>query len=229
MGWYARQGMDLLELLDRPTYTVTEVARWARTTPQTARRWMDGYQHHGDRWSEPVTSRRREAPFLSFEDLIEVAIVAAIRREHISMARIRRAADYAQEVLGVDRPLVALRLKTDGRELFLHDAVVRAGYTNLTRFGQVAAPIIEDVLRDVEYEAETASRWWPIGQHARILIDPRVNFGRPIVADLGVRTETLLDRWAGGDTIESLAGEFRATPALIERALQFENRALSAA
>jgi len=31
--------------LTRPMYTAAEAARWARTTPQTARRWVAGYRY----------------------------------------------------------------------------------------------------------------------------------------------------------------------------------------
>jgi uncharacterized protein (DUF433 family) len=223
-GLYPVAKMEVQAVIWRPTYLVSDAARWADTTPQTARRWIAGYRHHGDRWSAPVTARRNAETFLSFEDLVEVAVVAAIRRAKVSMPRIRQAVDFAHRELGVDRPLVAYRFKTDGRELFIGDPAVRQGYTNLNRFGQIAMRTIEAVLRDVDYEAELAARWWPVGRDIPILIDPRVNFGRPIVADIGVRTETLYGRWAGGDTIASLAGEFGTTPDVVELALRFENR-----
>ena len=222
---YSQRVTDLEVILNRPTYTIADAARWAKTHPQNARRWIAGYAHHGDRWSPAVTTWTGSEAFLSFEDLVEVAVVAAIRRAGISMPKIRLATDYATAELRVDRPLVALKFKSDGRDLFISDLAVRHGYTNMTRFGQIAMPIIEAVLRDVDYEAELATRWWPVGRNGRIVVDPRVNFGRPILAGVGVRTETILDRWTGGDTIPELAEEFAAPPDLIEQALRFENPA----
>ncbi len=221
-GLYPFGGMDLAQLLQRPTYTVPDAARWAETTRQTARRWIAGYHHHGDRWSAPVTARRGDDAFLSFEDLVEVAVVAAIRRQHISMGTIRQAVGFAKGVLDVERPLVTLQFKHDGRQLFLGGKAVHEGYTNLNRFGQLAMATIEDVLKDVDYEADLASSWWPIGREQGIIVDPRVNFGRPVIASLGVRTESLADRWSAGDSIVSLADEYNAPQELIERAVRFE-------
>ena len=208
-------------------YTAAEVARWAKTSPQTARRWIAGYSFSstsGKRWSPPVTSKRGDDAFLSFEDLVEVAAVAAVRRTGVSMAKIRAAVDYLTSQLGIDRPLLSEKLHTDGRELFLRDEATAPHYTNLTRLGQVAFSYLQEVLREVDYEQEIAIRWWPAGREMGVLVDPRVNFGRPIIATIGVRTETLVDRFVAGLSVEDIADEYRTDPGIIQHAVRFENR-----
>jgi uncharacterized protein (DUF433 family) len=203
-------------------YTAAEVARWAQTSPQTARRWRAGYQFEstsGKRWSPPVTAARSDEPYLSFEDLVEIAAVAAVRREGVSMQRLRVALRYATTQLGIERPLLSERFKTDGLDLFAQ------GGTNFNRFGQMVWPFVEDVLKDIDYGQDLfAVRWWPAGRETEVLVDPQVNFGRPIIVSLGVRTETLVDRFVAGLSVEDVAQEYTTSPALVQQAVRFENR-----
>lgn len=230
MAVVACVAMDALaDARRRPMYTAAEVARWARTTPQTARRWISGYSYRSgqmERWSPPVARRAPDEPFLTFENVIEIAAVAALRRAGLSMQRIRADVDFARRELGIGRPLLSERFRTDGRELFLRDAATHPHWTNLSRSGQVAWSYLEEVLREVDYAEDLlARRWWPVGRDEGVVVDPLVNFGRPVVAIVGVRTETLLDRWVAGVTLEELAGEYGVTPGAIERAVRFENKA----
>lgn len=229
---------ELLVALERPMYTPAEVARWANTTPQTARRWVSGYRfatRSGELvWSPPVT-QREGLDYLTFQDLVEVAVVAAARRAGVSMPKIRRAVEYARSVLQVPRPLLSLRFKTDGHNLFLRDRATDPHFTVASEFGQLAWEHIASVLRDIDYyrvipAAEpVAAAWWPRGRQAGIVLDPLVNFGRPIVAELGVRTETLIDRFQAGMGIAEIAESYGTRPDVVEEVLRFEGRFPAAA
>jgi uncharacterized protein (DUF433 family) len=223
------RGMNALdEARQRPMHTAAEVARWARTTPQTARRWITGYTYNsgsGQRWSPPVARPRSDEPFLTFEHVVEIAAVAALRRAGLSMQRIRADIEFARRELDIEHPLLSERFLTDGRELFLRDKATHPHFTNLSRVGQLAWSELEAVLRELDYAEDLlAQRWWPAGRDVGVVVDPLVNFGRPVVAIVGVRTETLGDRWAAGVTLAELAAEYRINTAVVERAVQFENR-----
>jgi uncharacterized protein (DUF433 family) len=221
-------GALTLGSMTRPAYTVAEAARWARTTPTTARRWVAGYAHKGSMglpsWSPPLTGKAADQPYLTFEDLIEIAAVSAARESRMPLQRIRQAIDFAVVELKIARPLLSERLLTDGRALYILEAKSSPQYVNLNRFGQLAWKPIEDVLKTIEYDNGVAARWWPRGKGIEILVDPEVNFGRPVLAPLGVRTETLVDRFDAGDDIDDLAEEYSTGAGLIQEALRFENR-----
>jgi uncharacterized protein (DUF433 family) len=208
-------------------YSASEIARWAKTTPQTARRWLVGYyfpSNAGRRWSPAVTAPQGKDNLWSFEDLIEVAAVAAARREGVPMPRIRKAVEYAVERLDIARPLLSERWRTDGHDLFaLED-------TNFSRMGQRVWSFAAEALRDVEYGNDLlVAKWWPAGKDTGVLVDPQVNFGRPIVASIGVRTETIADRFYAGATMEDVGAEYDISALLVQEAVRFENRAAAVA
>src|SRR5665647_2768617 len=76
-----------------PLYSLTDVARYSRAQHQLVRRLYLGYRD-GDVVRSPLLTATeaidRPAP-LSFEDLIETALIAALRARRISLQAIREA------------------------------------------------------------------------------------------------------------------------------------------
>lgn len=62
------------------------------------------------------------------------------------------------------------------------------------------------------------------GQPRVIVIDPRVRFGRPVVAGRGVPTDSLFDRYRAGDSAADLAEDYGVTTEEVDEAVRFEAR-----
>jgi uncharacterized protein (DUF433 family) len=58
-----------------------------------------------------------------------------------------------------------------------------------------------------------------------VVIDPRISFGRPVVAGSGITASILAQRLDAGETIEHLAHDYGIDAALIEDAIVFERAA----
>ncbi|MDP3769093.1 MAG: DUF433 domain-containing protein, partial [Dehalococcoidia bacterium] len=55
-----------------------------------------------------------------------------------------------------------------------------------------------------------------------VVIDPRVGFGRPVLAGTGVTTLSIAERFDAGESIEDLAADYGRPPAEIEEAIRCE-------
>ena len=214
------------DVAERPTYSVAEAARYTGISSASVARWRAGYTyrtHVGPRHSGPLTGGPPSG-LLSFNELIEVAIVAAARHASVPMRAVRRAVEAAQLVYGVERPLVLMKFMHDGREIFIRE--LEAGgssrYVNLSRYGQVAWDHVRDVLRDLDYESGVALRWWPGGRATPIVIDPRISFGRPYVVRKGVSTDAIRGRFLAGESLELIVDDLDLTEDEAEAALRFE-------
>lgn len=218
---------------DQPTYTAAEAARYVGTTPQTVGRWRRGYSYTtrgGKKRSKRLTAGALTGP-LSFADLMEVAVVAAARKAHLSMATIRRAIATAEELYDFDRPLMQVKFKHDGREIFTHELEDDGSerIVNLSRRGQTAWKFIQDVLRDLDYDEDgTAYQWWPAGRAEPIVINPAVSFGRPYVYRRGVSTDAVLSRFRGGESLDEIADDYAMTVPEAEAALRYATLPLAA-
>jgi uncharacterized protein (DUF433 family) len=216
----------LIDEAERPTYTAAEAARYAGTSPQSVARWRAGYTYRtarGPRSSNPVTGGPPSG-LLSFNDLLEVAVVAGARKASVPMRAVRRAIDAARDVYLVERPLMLLRFMHDGRDLFVREleADGASRFVNLSRYGQVAWDHVRDVLKDLEYDDGVAVRWYPEGKSSPVVIDPSVSFGRPYIVHKGISTDVIRSRFLAHETLESIVEDFDLTRDEAEAALRFE-------
>ncbi len=211
------------ERLNTPAYAVSEAARYARTTVQTISNWQDrGHNKRG------AISDRARGSGLSYLQLIELGVVAAMRKSGVRLDRIKDARSYLAEEIGSEFPFAEYRFKTDGRHLFVdYDRI--AGSKNSQKLvvvsegGQLAwNQILSELLREFEYDSELnkVSAWRVAGYDSPVLIDPRVCFGAPQVG--GIATWTLRERWASGENLEDIADDYDLEPQFVRSALRFE-------
>lgn len=212
--------------LRRPLYTFAEADRLARVTRGTAQRWLTGYAY-----SRPGRARVVQPPVtpglgvdgaVSFTDLVEIVAIGRLKEQRFSLKAIRRIVENCQELLGVSRPLTALRFKTSGREVFVDqgDVLLEVGrHKRMRAWESVLRPFLETL----DYNADAvAARWWPLGRAVPILVDPEYAFGIPVIAGSGVRTEIILERSRAGDLADEIAADFNVSNLEVQRALQFE-------
>jgi uncharacterized protein (DUF433 family) len=179
----------------------------------------------GRRWSQAIISLpKNQRGFLSFTNLVEVHVLAAMRRKHaLKLDAIRKAVRYVHDALDVEHPLATEQFKTNGIDLF----VERLGkIINASREGQLGMKaVLTDSLARVEYDKRgRAVRLFPRLRREdapkSIVIDPRRAFGRPIIVGTTVPAADIRARFDGGDSVEELARDFDIRPQLIEDALR---------
>lgn len=213
-----------------PRYTFPEASRILHTPSPKLRRWSLGHHRiYRDRPTrdEPLITIDGTAELpLSFLNLIELRFLGSYR-SGAPLPAIRRALDYAAGHLGFKRPLLQLEFAVHGRELFLEYA--EGGnepyFVNATRRGQLAWPQSVDFLvKSLDYDkAEHAAyRWWPLGKARPVMLDTRLNAGRPSTAETGVRTDIIALRLRQGWSPDAVAHDLAARPNEIEAARELE-------
>jgi uncharacterized protein (DUF433 family) len=91
--------------------------------------------------------------------------------------------------------------------------------------------IIKDSLyAGIEYDAGTARRWYPEPRSRKVVIDPGVQFGHPVIEECGVPTASIYASYLAEDRDKALVARlFEITPRQIESAVRFEEKLLQAA
>jgi len=165
--------------------------------------------------------------WLSFRNLIEMAALRALRTEHeFKRSAVRTALDYAGQELGVTDLLASKDLYARSGELFIE----RYGqFINLNRAGQLGIQaVLQGLLRRIQWDKGLAVRFFPplpSRPEAKSVIDPRVSFGRPVLARLGVSTAVIVDRINAGEGAADLVKDYGATSEEIMDALAYERAA----
>lgn len=139
-----------------PAYTVAEAAALVRVPISTLKTWIHGEGASKKGLLVLPPSRPR---LLAFSHLVEAFVLAAIRRGHgVALQRVRKAIQYVQRELHVERPLIHAKFKTDGVDLFVDQW---GRLVNASKDGQVA---IARCAR-VKPQAGRLGPQWPRGPH----------------------------------------------------------------
>ena len=204
-----------------PAYRVAEAGRYAEVHPQTVSRW-----HLGNARTTAALPGRGKGNDLSYYQLVEVAFVATFRKLGVSLQRIRKARDYAAQVLKSEYPFAEHSWLTEGHHVLLElpETVGQAFANNLVvadANGQIGwKDVIGDRFHQFEYEDETALVWHLRGRENPVSIDPRISFGAPTVK--GIPTWALKGRWDAGERITEIQDDFGLDEYDVRHGLQFE-------
>ena len=232
---------------DLPAYTIAEAAHYLGVSGSTIRYWSVGRPPHTPLIKIPdlardsvvispqslfVSAASRTPALLSFLNLTELHVLAAIRRQHvISMPKIRKAIQYLVEKILPEgnrrHPLISADLETDKADLFIKQ------YGKLINIGQGGQVAMREILQAALQRIERDSDRIPIKLHpftradtadapTMITIEPGLSFGRPVISGTGIATEIVAERYKAGESIEELAQDYARPKAEIQEAVRCE-------
>ena len=104
-----------------PAYTKAEASRYLGIPHRTLHDWVSGRSDPSGRPRPLVSITEPSEHLLSFENMLELHVLAALRHVHgVRMRVIRNALDYLQIRFGVARPLIDEQMHTDGKTILVH-------------------------------------------------------------------------------------------------------------
>lgn len=226
-----------ISLYDDPAYRAAEAAHMLALPVGTLKAWGFGQDHHLEsgrrkQFRPLIDAADSKHKLLSFNNLCELHTLAAIRRHYrITMPAVRSALTYLQKQMSSHRPLLAAEFLTNGASLFIQHA---GTVIDVSHEGQASLSAdLERDLRRVERDARgIAVKLFPVtratpgvaDQPHFVVIDPKLAFGRPILANAGVTTSVIQDRFLAGDSPHEMAEDYCVDEADIWEALRFEQR-----
>jgi uncharacterized protein (DUF433 family) len=230
-----QRGAKNVDLRNEPAYALAEAARYLKLPVATLRSWVAGRPYPKaegvGRFQPLIHPPRKRPPTLSFWNLIEAHVLRSLRSDHgVSIRAVRQALSYAERALGIQRLLLRKELRTEAGKVFLD----RYGeLIELSASGQLAMrQLLEAHLMRVEWDDwQFPVRLYPFitieptSAEKPIAIDPKIAFGRPVVARAGVSTAAIAERIDAQETVAELAADYGLTAAEIEQAVLFERAA----
>ncbi len=231
----SRRKAAVVDPRDLAAYTLAEAARYLRLPAATLRSWVLGRQYPttegANRFHPLIEPASRRPPLLSFSNLIEAHVLRSLRTDHgVSVQALRRALDFAETQLGIDRLLLRQELRSHAGDVFLD----RYGeLIDLSASGQLAMRhLLTEHLKRIEWDSTRfPQRLYPFlsagapTAERPIVIDPRIAFGRPVVLRRGISTSAIAERIDAGETIEDIAADYELGRPEIEQAAVYERAA----
>jgi uncharacterized protein (DUF433 family) len=143
------------------------------------------------------------------------------------MVEAARYVRIAQEHAASRHPLIDQRFETDGVDSFIR---TYGELVNLSRPGQeVMREVLGEHLQRIAWSADRLpERLYPFSgtslhdRRRSVVIDPRIGFGRRVIAGTGIATSVVAERYAAGESIDELADDYRRPRVEIENAIRSE-------
>lgn len=219
--------------LHLPAYSVAEAARIVGIHSSRALRWLRGYRYT---WAvSGLPQAARQGPIVrgsseegaSFLDLMELRFAKAFLDRGFSLQKIRRALKEAETLIHPDHPFARRAFYTTQNRILLDlDRTAGPTLVELLSGGQL---LFRDMMKsaalhlDFDASSHLTNRYWPLGRHRHVVLDPTQCFGAPTLNSRSVRTRNLYDFWkAESESIEATADWFALPPAQVQDAIDFE-------
>jgi len=147
--------------------------------------------------------------------------------------KVRNALDYLECEFQIAHPLAHREFYTDGVDLFIKQYGLQI---NASRQGQMTLKdLLNHHLERIEPDDHgLAIKLYPFTRNHEeknprfVVIDPRISFGRMTIADTGIPTEIVTERFHAGDSPEQIAHDYECDLEKIQEAIRCETRPTAA-
>lgn len=221
---------DATPLVGVGLYSLREAAGYTGIPSAQIGRWLFGYQakgkNHKGLWQPALTGLGEKT--LTFHDLLEIRFVQAMRIHGVRLSSIRITAQLARQRLEQTYPFSSPRFQADGRSIFAA-VMEEIGDTSLIdlvhRQDAFRRVISSSLYAGIDYDtAGKALRWFPLKRSKAVVLDPARHFGKPILTQSGIATETIAAAFAAeGRNEKRVACLYQIPLSDVEAALRFQS------
>jgi uncharacterized protein (DUF433 family) len=224
-----------MDFIGKGIYTISDIHTITHISLSKITRWANGYTYRlGGKQRDvlPIYKKDFDAvdtkKILSFLDLIEILFIDSFERYGFSLQNIRKAADGAARLLDTAHPFAKKCFFTDGKTILIKIAEknnIPELLDLLKRQYQMEPIVSQFLLKSLDFDKyDLAEKWWPLGKKSGIVVDPKRNFGKPIINDKNIRIDTIYDLYRRNKNIAEIAEWYELDKKTINEALRFYER-----
>lgn len=214
-------------------YSLKEAERLTGAQSREVSRWLFGYKFKDSSspplWRTQLAGMEEDGKFIGFRDLLELRVVKAFVQHNVPLRVIRAALNNAKDMFSTDYPFTAHRFLTDGRSIF-REAVREQGDVELIDLVK-RQKVFEHIIRPELYAGiefgpnGLATRWYPVKNSGKVVLDPEIAFGKPILTEFGIRTDIIAVTFAAEKNKKAVAAQFEIPVEAVSAALRYERLA----
>ena len=160
---------------------------------------------------------------ITFEDLVSMRVIAALRAAGVSWPAIKRGEQWLRNETGSRRPFATEVIWAGQGQVFSDwtDLLLSASLNGQTAFEMLRRYLIPIHGLKFNDTSQLATSWEPI---TNVLLEPQVQFGAPCIKGTRIPTRTIAGMIEAGDTVEWVAEAFQLTQSEVKAARDWEYR-----
>jgi uncharacterized protein (DUF433 family) len=224
----------VIDLLERPIYSLVQVDRLLALHPGTARRWLEGYERRGRTYPPVIRIAPTGEEIVTWGEFVETRFLSEYRNKGVPVLNMRPAIELLRERFETKYPLATLRPFAAGKEL-VEQVQEKVGLENALRMvvlrnGQyLLTPPVEKFIQSVDFSEPMdgiAVRLHPLTGNPLVVVDPLRQFGEPVVRS--VPTQVIAEQFDAGESVEAIAELYDLSRYEVEAALRYERERIKA-
>lgn len=184
-----------------------DVSQILHLPKSTVRHWMSEY------WDNRIATRRGSTysfgakgnKAIDFLTLMEFYTFYQLRKKGVSVKKIIDAHEEIGKVYNTRFPFALSKKISSGQNKvwyeYLDEMICADGKHQLT-----LKKVIEPFLSKIEFnDGQLASRFSPLGNGRFVVVDPKIQFGEPVISGTRITTSTIFKLLRGGERKEHIA------------------------
>jgi uncharacterized protein (DUF433 family) len=212
--------------IGRGLYTVSEISKILRLPYYKVNRWLNKYWDGqlGKAFNTTYSNKIKSTKAVSFYTLIEFYVCYQLLNAQVPIKNIIKARLELTKKYGSNYPFaqkdILLNIKTDGSKVFIE--LGNNDILSLDGTQQLNITFIKQFYKNLDFDKELmATRYWPLGKAKSVIVDPKHQFGHPVVENTNIYPETLFGLYRGGESIEVIAKLYDLTENEVKDAIEY--------
>lgn len=209
-------------------YVVKDVAKILYLDYAKTYRWIVGYWGGSLDEKTCYTFGEADNRAINFLSLIEFYTFFRLREKGLSTAEIRKLHNVLSKVLRTPYPFAIAQdyfIEGKNKKKFVYFEHL-SNLVKLDEKLQYSLRFIENFLEKIEFDDNNlAARFYPLANSKNVVVDPKHQFGQPIVAGTNIKTHTLYSLYKGGETLEDISSLYHISLEKVQDAIAFQKAA----
>jgi uncharacterized protein (DUF433 family) len=209
--------------LNNGIYTIPEVSKILRLPYQRVSFWTSKYWDSklGKIFEGQYSWTLNNSKAVSFHTLIEFFVFyqmaeAGVRPREVLNSHIELSKIFQTPFPFAQKDILE-NIRTTGKKVFFE---TKEGILSLDGLKQFKLDFIRVFFKNLEFDNElVASRFWPLGREKSILVDPRRQFGHPVLGSTNIYPETIYNLIKSGEPVDFIAFTYEIDKKCIEDAI----------
>lgn len=213
-------------------YLTKDVAQILHLDYEKVYRWMGGYWagNLDDNYSYAFGEPGNRA--INFLSLIEFYTFYKLREKEVSSITIRKLHNELSVLLKTPYPFavandffIEKKQTEKTKKTFVYYNYL-SSLIKLDKKHQFSFSFMENFLEKIEFdENNIAVRFYPLHNSKNVVVDPKHQFGQPVVSGTNIKTQILFNLYNGGETVENISILYNIAREQVQDAISFQQAA----
>ena len=206
-------------------YTIPEISKILKLPYHKVNFWVNNYWDGelGRIFQSKYSWTINNTKAVSFHTLIEFYVLYLFAESGV---KTRKVLDAHKELTSdFDTPFpfaqkqILKNIRTDGNKIYID---LNRIIVSLDGTKQLNLNFIKIFFKNLEFNNELlATKFWPMGREKNIVLDPKRQFGHPVVGNSNIYPETLYNLYISGEPIKFIAYSFEINEVMVKDAIEF--------